>query len=45
MNFIITEKNGDKPIEEFLKKHLKIYIEKELGIKVDIRFTGDLKKK
>lgn len=35
MKFTYTEKNGNKPIEEWLVKNLKIYAEKEHGMNLN----------
>lgn len=41
MKFIITEKNGKKPFDEWLIRNLKIYAEKEHGMKLDIKIKSD----
>ena len=37
MEFTYTEKNGSKPIDEWLIKSLKSYAEKEHGMKLNVR--------
>lgn len=41
MDFTFTEKNGSKPIDEWLIRNLKNYAEREHGIKLDIKIKND----
>lgn len=40
MKFTITETNGDKPIEEWIVKNLKIYAEREHGVKLNVEIKN-----
>lgn len=43
MSFTYTEKNGKKPIAEWLVPNLKIYAEKKHGVKLNVEITSDPK--
>lgn len=45
MNFTFSETFGQKPISEWLIRNLKIYAEKEHGIKLDVKIEENPKPK
>lgn len=42
MSFTYTEKNGKKPIKDWLVKNLKEYAEKEHGMKLNVEIKNDI---
>lgn len=41
MKFTYTEKNGTKPIEEWLVRNLKAFAEKEHGMKLNVTIKNE----
>lgn len=41
MTFTYTEKNGKKPIKDWLMKNLKNYAEKEHGMKLNVEIKSN----